>query len=231
MSNLVQIKNNKATTTSMLVAQEFGKAHKNILRDINRLINEDDETRLNFEQSSYTADNGQIYPAYILDKDGFVLLAMSFTGSKALQFKKAYIKAFNEMEKQLKEPRRTLTTMDLLQLNIQAIEQLTAKTKELEFKIEKDQPKVEFYDKVGNAEGRVEMSMASKVLGIGRNKLFNLLRDKSILRYNNEPYQDYIDRKWFEILIEQYETASGDKRIYNKTMVTPKGIQELFKII
>jgi hypothetical protein len=35
----------------------------------------------------------------------------------------------------------------------------------------------------------------------------------------------------FEILIEQYETASGDKRIYNKTMVTPKGIQELFKII
>jgi Rha family phage regulatory protein len=61
MSNLVQIKNNKATTTSMLVAQEFGKAHKNILRDINRLINEDDETRLNFEQYETASGDKRIY--------------------------------------------------------------------------------------------------------------------------------------------------------------------------
>lgn len=231
MSNLVQIQNNKVTTTSLLVAKEFKKEHKNVLRDINRLINEDDELRLNFEQSSYTAENNHVYPVYVMDKTGFTFLVTSFTGSKAYGFKKSYIKAFEEMEKQLNQPRRSLNTMELIQLNIQAIEQLTAKTKELEFKIEKDQPKVEFYEKVGNAEGRVEMSMASKTLGIGRNKLFNLLRDKGILRYNNEPYQEYIDRKWFEILIEEYKTASGETRIYNKTMVTPKGIQELFKMI
>lgn len=54
-----------------------------------------------FEKSTYTNERNRQYPMYYINRDGFALLAMGFTGKKALQFKLSYIQAFNEMEKQI----------------------------------------------------------------------------------------------------------------------------------
>lgn len=93
-------------TTSRAVAEQFGKQHKNVIRDIENLRATLDETengkafnRLNFEPVTLPDAKGESRPAYLLTRDGFTLLAMGFTGAKAVQFKVAYINAFNRMER------------------------------------------------------------------------------------------------------------------------------------
>jgi Rha family phage regulatory protein len=89
----------KAMTTSLKVAEMFGKAHRHILRDIERLI---ERGVPNFEQTSYVhPQNGQEYRMFLMDRDGFSLLVMGFTGNKALAWKLKYIEAFNRMEAEL----------------------------------------------------------------------------------------------------------------------------------
>lgn len=93
-------------TTSRAVAEQFGKTHAHILRDIQNTIAqlEETETGKAFNQSNfglveYTDGKGESRPMYLLTRDGFTLLAMGFTGAKAMQFKIAYINAFNRMER------------------------------------------------------------------------------------------------------------------------------------
>ncbi len=103
MNNLVQISDNQVVTTSILVSSVFGKEHKNIL---SRIRNEDipaDFNRLNFKPVTYLDKKGEVRPMYEITRDGFTLLAMGFTGKKAMQFKIKYIAAFNEMEAKLKD--------------------------------------------------------------------------------------------------------------------------------
>lgn len=95
-------------TTSRAVAEHFGKQHKNVLRDIEATIAQLNQTeegktfsRLNFEPRTALDSRGKEQPLYILTRDAFTLLAMGFTGSRALAFKVAYINAFNRMEQLL----------------------------------------------------------------------------------------------------------------------------------
>ena len=94
-------------------------------------------------------------------------------------------------------------------------------------------PAKEFFDRVTAADDWMEMSAVAKVLcykGYGRNKIYDLLRDKQIIRYNREPYQDYVDRGYFRIIEEAYEKPSGPD-VYRKTMVSQKGLDFIRKLI
>lgn len=112
MNNLVEIsKDKQVVTTSVRVAEVFGKRHDNILRQINTLIGglreQQDFSRLKNEVAKYAVANykdeqGKLRKQYIMNRDGFTLLAMGFTGPKALKFKLQYIQAFNDMEARLK---------------------------------------------------------------------------------------------------------------------------------
>jgi Rha family phage regulatory protein len=102
----IEVINGKPRTTSIAVANHFNKRHDNVLRDIKNLIAETgDWGLLNFEEASQEVPqpNGGVatYAAYHITRDGFTLLAMGFTGKKALQWKIAYIAAFNAMEREL----------------------------------------------------------------------------------------------------------------------------------
>lgn len=88
-------------TTSRKIAQVFQKEHKNVLRDIENILIDDEFSRLNFELSNYKS-RGKEYPEYILTKNGFTLLVMGYTGKKAMKFKKAYICQFDAMEEYIK---------------------------------------------------------------------------------------------------------------------------------
>jgi len=105
MSNLalnpsVQLVNGKATTTSLRIAEAFGKQHFNVLRTIKNLECSPEFAALNFEACEYTGDNGKKLPMYTITRDGFAFLASGFTGSAAAQWKEAYIAAFNALEAQ-----------------------------------------------------------------------------------------------------------------------------------
>lgn len=95
--------NNEAVTTSRIVADYFKRTHNHILRDIENLKGKVSNQfwLANFLKTSYQ-NRGKECTEYLMTKDGFTILAMGFTGAKAMQFKEAYINAFNKMEQLLK---------------------------------------------------------------------------------------------------------------------------------
>lgn len=103
MNDLVYLKNNEAVCDSLQVAEKFKKEHRNVVRDIDNLTAQNCAVKEMFKISHYVAENGQTYRRYIMNRDGFSLLAMGFTGKKALEWKLQYIKAFNRMESFIKE--------------------------------------------------------------------------------------------------------------------------------
>ena len=89
------------------VAALFGKQHRHVLRDIRETLRPNldpvDFIKM-FKQLPYTDPTGRTLFSEDMTKDGFTLLVMGYTGAKAMQFKVAYIQAFNEMEAKLKGP-------------------------------------------------------------------------------------------------------------------------------
>lgn len=105
MLNLVTVnENNQPTTTSKIIADKFHKVHRDVVRAINNLDIPEDFRMRNFAQAKFKADNinGLEYNCYEMTRDGFTLLAMGFTGKKAMEWKIKFIEAFNAMEKALK---------------------------------------------------------------------------------------------------------------------------------
>lgn len=103
---MVYLKNDEAVCDSLQVAQRFGKRHDVVLRNIENAISDmDSETaKLWFQKSIYKSqDNNKSYPMYYMNRDGFSLLIMGFTGKKAFEWKVEYIKAFDKMESLLRE--------------------------------------------------------------------------------------------------------------------------------
>ncbi len=107
-SNLeITINNGEPVTTSLNVAEVFGKTHKNVLQAIENKIADipQDFRELNFQLSNYEVKSGRNItkklPMYYLTKDGFSFLVMGFTGAKADNFKIAYINEFNRMSEEL----------------------------------------------------------------------------------------------------------------------------------
>lgn len=96
-------------------------------------------------------------------------------------------------------------------------------------------PKVEFFDAVAESKDAIEIASVAKVLNVprvGRNKLFEFLRNHKVLMRNNQPYQKYVDCGYFRIIEQKYERANGETCINIKTLVYQKGvkyIQELLK--
>lgn len=97
----VAISNDILTTTSRNISDVFGKMHKHVIRDIEDLEIPGDFAKSNFGLCSYKGKNNQSYKMYNITQDGFTLLVMGYVGKKAMQFKLAYIEAFNKMHKEL----------------------------------------------------------------------------------------------------------------------------------
>lgn len=107
MDNLVTVYSHQLVTDSRQVAEHFGKRHDHVMRDINSLVKglpKNGDTQRMFFKASYTNEqNMQTYPMYYMNRDGFSLLVMGFTGKAALEWKLKFLEAFNTMEKALRE--------------------------------------------------------------------------------------------------------------------------------
>lgn len=113
----------------------------------------------------------------------------------------------------------------LITLN-NVIETLKVENKELRIKSDT-------WDRISDTTDVIEMSAVAKMLDfpkIGRNKMFAILRDNLILRYNNEPLQEYINKNYFKVIENEIDTDFYNG-ISQKTMVTQKGIDFIKTII
>lgn len=230
-ADLVKVENNQVVTDSRSVAEHFGKQHKNVIQTIESIKAENSALTSMFYETSYKAGTGKNYKMYLMNRDGFSLLVMGFTGKKALEWKLKYINAFNEMEQKLASERTMVIPKDYpsalraLADEFEAKQKLLAENKALK-------PKAEFYDTVANSESLLSMGHVAKTLdmGIGRNKLFEFLRNKGILNSHNIPYQRYINAGYFK-LVESTYMAGDNQVVATTTYVKQKGVDYIRKLL
>ncbi|MGM8212598.1 ORF6C domain-containing protein [Virgibacillus sp. W0430] len=106
MDQLVFKNNDEVVTSSRNVARDFDKKHKHVLDAIDSMQGVAENWASLFYETTYIHEqNKQEYRQYLINRDGFTLLVMGFTGRQAMQFKINYMNAFNQMEKELSKPR------------------------------------------------------------------------------------------------------------------------------
>ena len=123
---ILSTQNGEPVVSSREVAKNFGKEHKDVLKAINNLVAQNCAAKSMFHLSDFE-NRGKKYPMYLMNRDGFSLLAMGFTGKAALEWKLKYIQAFNEMEKKLAAPQ-----MPKLSKEMQALFMLDNRTQQQE---------------------------------------------------------------------------------------------------
>lgn len=114
----------------------------------------------------------------------------------------------------------------------QALMIQTRRLEEANKKIKELAPKAEFYDAVANSKSLLSMNEVAKILdmGIGRNKLFEVLRRKKVLDADNVPYQRYVDKGYFK-LVESYYINNGTKMVSKTTKVKQSGLEFIRRIL
>lgn len=132
--NLVIMSNQQAVTSSIMVSGSFDKRHDHVLRDIEIMQKDVPNFGEMFYESVSPDSYGRERKTYLMNRDGFTLLAMGFTGSNAMSFKLQYINAFNQMEKQQKPK----SQLEILQ---ESIGQLVAQEQRLSL-VEKKQDNI-----------------------------------------------------------------------------------------
>lgn len=147
MDNLVIMKDQQAVTTSTQVAKLFERNHRDVLKAINNLVGgmrKIAHTKQMFVFGEYeNKQNHQKYPMYWMNRDGFALAVMGFTGQKALEFKLQYINAFNQMEAKLKQGVSTVKRNTELSPVLQAIYAIADEMKAQELKNKKQQKQID----------------------------------------------------------------------------------------
>lgn len=110
---ILSTQNGEPVASSRQIAENFGKEHKDTLECIRQILAaENSATKSMFYETTYE-NRGKQYPMYLMNRDGFSLLVMGFTGKAALEWKLKYIQAFNEMEKKLATPQMPKLSKEL----------------------------------------------------------------------------------------------------------------------
>ena len=225
---ILSTQNGEPVVSSRQIAESFGKEHKHVLDAVKNLVAENSAAKSMFHLSSFD-NRGKKYPMYLMNRDGFSLLAMGFTGKEAVQWKLKYIAAFNEMEKQLAQ-RPPLSRSELM------AQALIAAHDELEHKnaqIAELTPKGIFADAVSASKQSILVGELAKLLcqngvDIGPNRLFDWLRANGyLIRRNgtdrNMPTQRAVEMGLFEIKETTVVHSDGHTTINKTPKVTGKG--------
>lgn len=230
---------NQVLTNSLLVAEKFGKNHRDVLESIRELIKgcaENSATPMYAKSSYIHPQNSQEYPMFVMNRDGFTLLAMGFTGEKALQFKLEYINAFNKMEETIKNggfnvPKSFREALLLAAEQQEVIENQQKQIEEKNAKIEADKPKVLFSEAVSASNKSILVRELAKLITqngyqIGEKQLYERLRKAGYLCSSgesyNQPTQTYMNIGLFH-LKKTSVICDGESKVYTVTKVTPKG--------
>lgn len=227
---ILSTQNGEPVASSRQIAESFGKEHKDTLESIRQILAaENSATKSMFYETTFE-NRGKQYPMYLMNRDGFTLLAMGFTGKAALEWKLKYIAAFNEMEKHLAQ-RPQLSRAELMaQALIAAHDELEHKDRQ----IAELTPKGIFADAVNASKKSILVGELAKLLcqngvQIGQNRLFVWMREHGYLIKDpkrsdyNMPTQRAVEQGLFEIKETTVVHSDGHTSINKTPKVTGKG--------
>ena len=127
-------------------------------------------------------------------------------------------------------PKTTLEKQLIIQQAMQLQQEMIT---ELQDKVAKLEPAAEFAYQICSSKDAIDIGNCAKVLNrnIGRNRLFEFLRNKNILQQDNIPYQKYIDSGYFRVIETKFTIPSGETKISLKTLVLQKGVAYINKLL
>ena len=165
--------------------------------------------------------------SYIVTLDTAKHLCMMAKTENAMRFRKYFI----EVEKKL-----TQNNFQIPQTYSEALLLASKQAEQIEYQnklLLEQKPKVDFFEAVTGSKDTIDMGSVAKVLNkkIGRNKLFDFLRENSVLMSNNVPYQKYCDCGYFRVIESKYTKPDGSTHIGLKTLVYQKGVNFINKLL
>lgn len=198
--------------------------------DLLKVVRDEFEEEIGIGKISETLykhpQNGQEYPMFELTLNQ----AKQILVRESKFVRKAVIAYIDKLEKRLNEVFKVPSSFaEALRLAAEQQEQIEKQ----QTLIEEQKPKAEFYDDVIDSKDAIDMAKVAKTLnmGIGRNNLFQFLREKGILMRDNTPYQLYVDNQWFRCVESKFMKPNGDVCINIKTMVLQKGLDGIRKLL
>lgn len=232
---LVKLIDGEARTTTLAIAEGTGVEHKATIQLIRNYLSDFEEFgRVTFEMAPFaTAGGVQKREIALLNEQQATLVMTYMRNSDVVrEFKKKLVKAFYDIIQQNKVETPT-SFKDALKL---AYEQQCL-IEEQSLQITQMLPKAEFYDTVTKSDQWEDMQTVAKTLnfvGVGRNRLFEILRSNKILMSNfltkNFPYQTYVDQGYFKIVESTY-TKDEKNLIGKKTVVSQRGMEFISKLL
>lgn len=227
---ILSMQNGEPVVSSRQIAENFDKNHRDVLRAVDNLKEDVRNFAQMFFESTEPDSYGREQRAYLMNRDGFTLLAMGFTGKAALEWKLKYIAAFNEMEKKLAGQPQLTRSQLLATALIAAHEELEEKDKQ----IETMKPKALFADAVSASSQSILVGEMAKLLSqngiqMGQNRLFSWMRENGYLIKDrkrtdyNMPTQKSMELRLFEIKETSIAHSDGHTSINKTPKVTGIG--------
>lgn len=195
---------------------------------INKHVDNEDKLMYQIDTS------GQNRNMFIINESGLYSLILGSKLTKAKEFKRWVTKEVLPSIRQnggYIANQSNLSEAELLAQAVLVAQNVIANQKK---QLEQIQHKADFFDAVTESEDTFDMTTVCKVLnwkGIGRNKLFCILREEHVLMQNNQPYQQYIDRGWFRVIESKFVKPNGDICMNTKTVVYQKGVDGILKVL
>ena len=209
MDNLVIMKDQQAVTSSLQIAETFNKNHRDVLAAIDDLKEgvAENYADLFYEDTYIHPQNKQSYRQVIMNRDGFTLLAMGFTGQKVLQFKLKYIEAFNRMEKEIQQPKLPTSKRELALLALSANEETNERVDNIDKRlVDIEENKLISTEDKGTIDSRVRKKVyyLCKEQRLSQEAKSMLFQDlgSSIKRLFNVPNRGRIKDKDFQRVLE-----------------------------
>lgn len=240
MNELVEIKNNQVVVSSRQVAEKFNRMHKDVLENIrNILVAENSAAR--FYQESTHEYRGQRFPEYLMNRDGFTLLAMGFTGKDALQWKMKYIAAFNEMEERLKNKVLALPDFTDPAEAARAWAEQFEKRKALEIEnnmqkqvISEFKPIKEYVDTILASKDTLTITQIAADYGMSAKNLNKVLNSQRIIRNVSGQwilFKEHMNKGYTKSETLEVTRKDGSKKVVMQTRSTQKGRLKIHEIL
>lgn len=207
---ILSTQNGEPVASSRQIAESFEKNHRDVLRAVDNLKEDVRNFAQMFFETTVPDSYGREQRAYLMNRDGFTLLAMGFTGKAALEWKLKYIAAFNEMEKKLTEQPQLTRSQLLATALIAAHEELEEKDK----RIAELTPDAEFARAVCIADNCRTATSIAKDYGLTAEKLNKLLYSQRV------QYKDS-DGQW--VLYKPYQGKGYTKNRKGKAIQRSNG--------
>lgn len=148
-----------------------------------------------FVEESYLNSRNQQQPMFYMNRDGFTLLAMGFTGSKAMEFKLKYIEAFNQMEKKIKEETQFRLPTNLAEMSTMFYSVMEDQDKKIEEQSEKVNFLINLSGLTSPRNKELTKTRNKKIIQVCGGSESNSYQDKSLRsKLYNELFKSYRHR-------------------------------------